>query len=150
VWDKGKAALVDIAVECEAFTVRYGIFLPGCGGWGGERGPSATSQEWHPSWHSRHATDRSRAALYRLTGDLHPIHIDSEVARANGFDRPILHGLCCREMRSTCPPMAVTRGYSSRRRSGRPRPSRAGARSSADKCRMGGGRTSVRRHHSCA
>ena len=94
VWDKGKAAIVTIVVECETFTARYGIFLPGRGGWGGERGPSASSQEWHPSWQGRHATDRSRAALYRLTGDLHPIHIDSEVARANGFDRPILHGLC--------------------------------------------------------
>ena len=94
VWDKGKAAIVDIAVQCEVFTVRYGIFLPGRGGWGGERGPSASSPEWQPSWRGRHATDRSRAALYRLTGDLHPIHIDVEVARANGFDRPILHGLC--------------------------------------------------------
>ena len=38
VWDKGKAAIVTIVVECEIFTARYGIFLPGRGGWGGERG----------------------------------------------------------------------------------------------------------------
>ena len=94
VWDKGKAAIVGIVVECEIFTARYGIFLPRRGGWGGERGPSASSTRWHPSWRGRHAVDRNRAALYRLTGDQHPIHIDIEVARANGFDRPILHGLC--------------------------------------------------------
>ena len=94
VWDTGKAAIVTVVVECETFTARYGIFLPGRGGWGGERGPSASRQEWQPCWQGCHATDRSRAALYRLTGDLHPIHIDVEVARANGFDRPILHGLC--------------------------------------------------------
>ena len=94
VWDKGKAAIVGIVVECEVFTARYGIFLPGRGGWGGERGPSASASQWHPSWRGRHAVDRNRAALYRLTGDLHPIHIDIEVARANGFERPILHGLC--------------------------------------------------------
>ena len=94
VWDKGKAAIVRIVVECEIFTAHYGIFLPGRGGWGGERGPSASSAQWRPSWRGRHAVDRNRAALYRLTGDRHPIHIDMEVARANGFDRPILHGLC--------------------------------------------------------
>ena len=96
VWDKGKAALVDIVVESEFFKVSYGIFLPGLGGWGGERGLGSPSmdEETGDIWNGSYATSPNQAALYRLTGDLHPIHIDPQVAQANSFERPILHGLC--------------------------------------------------------
>lgn len=96
VWDKGSAGVAVIAVEAEAFVARYTIFVPGAGGWGGERGPSAPRGDEleMPTWSETFRVPDNWAAIYRLTGDYHPVHIDPIAAQAMGLDRPILHGLC--------------------------------------------------------
>jgi acyl dehydratase len=96
VWDKGSAALLEISAESEYFQTTYQIFVPGAGGFGGERGRTRPGDAVdRPADRTQSlTTSPTQAALYRMTGDGHPLHIDPEVATTAGFDRPILHGLC--------------------------------------------------------
>ncbi len=72
-------------------------FLRGDGGFGGPSGPTrAVHQlpERAPDLVCDLATLPQAALIYRLSGDYNPLHADPEVAKAAGFARPILHGLC--------------------------------------------------------
>jgi acyl dehydratase len=103
LWDKGAAAVIEIETTATdddgpLFTAKAGIFARGSGGFGGERGPSAKEKNNPPEKEPDHVvSDETRieqAAIYRLSGDRNPLHIDPDFAKAGGFDTPILHGLC--------------------------------------------------------
>ncbi|CAI4046494.1 hypothetical protein SUVZ_11G2220 [Saccharomyces uvarum] len=47
-----------------------------------------------PDFEVEISTNKDQAALYRLSGDLNPLHIDPALAKAVKFPAPILHGLC--------------------------------------------------------
>jgi len=71
--------------------------MRGDGGFGGPAGPLPTPHplpDRAPDQVLSIATLPQAALIYRLSGDYNPLHADPAVARAGGFDKPILHGLC--------------------------------------------------------
>ena len=103
VWDKGKAAVIVTETAAEddngpMFTTRSTLFIRGAGGFGGERGPSTAGLNVPPERQPDHVvedvTRPEQGAIYRLSGDFNPLHIDPDFAKMAGFDKPIVHGLC--------------------------------------------------------
>lgn len=103
VWDKGKAAVLGVEslgtdADGELFKTHATLFVRGAGGFGGERGPSTVGKnevpDRAPDIVARDATRPEQGAIYRLSGDRHPIHIDPDFARLGGFEKPFVHGLC--------------------------------------------------------
>lgn len=79
------------------FTMGCTIVARGDGGFGGPRGkgiPPHRVPRREPDLSCDIDTRKDQALLYRLTGDRNPLHADPAQARAVGYDRPILHGLC--------------------------------------------------------
>jgi acyl dehydratase len=72
-------------------------FLRGAGGFGGPTGPTKPVHqlpERAPDLVCDIKTLPQAALIYRLSGDYNPLHADPAIAKAAGFPRPILHGLC--------------------------------------------------------
>jgi len=81
----------------EICTLTSTSFLRGNGGFGGppKQAPAPHNlPERDPDGSIDMPTLPQAALIYRLSGDYNPLHADPDVARAGGFERPILHGLC--------------------------------------------------------
>lgn len=109
VVDKGNAGIVvtgsttkDKKTGKDLFYNESTVFIRGSGGFGGpskgtDRG--AATRVYKPPGRApdavvEEATTEEQAAVYRLSGDRNPLHIDPEFSKVGGFKTPILHGLC--------------------------------------------------------
>jgi acyl dehydratase len=103
IWDMKIGALVSMESRTSVngtptARTEWQLLMRGEGGFGGERPPgllrTKPPSDVEPAVRAEVPTSLSQALLYRLNGDINPIHSHPEVAKAAGFDRPILHGLC--------------------------------------------------------
>lgn len=102
--DKKKATVMVVLTEAKdketgevVFRIYSNLFIRGIGGFG-HKGtiknsfPSAPKRQ--PDHVSTEKTTKNLAFLYRLNGDLNPLHVDPQMSEMGGFKVPILHGLC--------------------------------------------------------
>lgn len=105
IYDKGDSgAIVNLRLESRnedgdvVFENKAIIVDRSAGNFGGDRGPKTEKvvppEGKDPDFRVEYTTTKDQAALYRLSGDKNPLHIDPGFAKEGGFDRPILHGLC--------------------------------------------------------
>ncbi|KAI8591188.1 hypothetical protein HDU88_004141 [Geranomyces variabilis] len=105
--DKGKGCVVVMGTETKdedgnlIYYNEFSNFIRGTKGVGNktgkERGAATALNEAPkraPDAVVTEKTTENQAALYRLSGDYNPLHIDPNMSKIGGFDVPILHGLC--------------------------------------------------------
>jgi len=104
IYDMKKMANVFVKTTTEVngepcFDTEWSILYRGAGGFGGEPPPKddapGLSKDTPRTWTFEEQTAPEQALLYRLSGDLNPLHADPDFAAMVGFPQgPILHGLC--------------------------------------------------------
>jgi NAD(P)-dependent dehydrogenase (short-subunit alcohol dehydrogenase family)/acyl dehydratase len=103
-YDKGEGKGALIVAEFETrhsggqrlFTSIVTVLARLDGGFGGEKPPREDVHfpERPPDAKISDTPSSNQPLIFRLSGDVFPLHVDSEFARMAGFERPIMHGLC--------------------------------------------------------
>ena len=104
-YDKGPARGAIIEVETtvknkknneEICKLVSTTFARGDGGFGGPDSPKKEIfiPDGEPDYVSEVPTKPDQALIFRLSGDYNPLHSDPNFAKAAGFEKPILHGMC--------------------------------------------------------
>nr|XP_031828485.1 peroxisomal multifunctional enzyme type 2 [Nomia melanderi] len=106
ILDKGSGAVFLINYETfdtmtgdKLSTGQISLFSIGSGGFQGKRTsphvvPTIDPPNRKPDASVTQQTSFDQAALYRLSGDRNPLHIDPNLAQMAGYKTPLLHGLC--------------------------------------------------------
>ena len=90
-------SILDKETGAAIATLTSTTVMRGDGGFGGPSGPTPAPHQLParpPDAVLDIPTLPQAALIYRLSGDMNPLHADPKVAAAAGFPRPILHGLC--------------------------------------------------------
>jgi len=104
-FDKGasKGAIIDVETTVklksdgtEICKLISTTFARGDGGFNGPESPPQEifEPEGSPDLVDEITTKPDQALIFRLSGDYNPLHSDPNFAKAAGFPKPILHGLC--------------------------------------------------------
>ncbi|HDZ55233.1 MAG TPA: 3-alpha,7-alpha,12-alpha-trihydroxy-5-beta-cholest-24-enoyl-CoA hydratase [Pseudomonas xinjiangensis] len=106
IYDKGEAKgavlymsrrLYDADSGAHLATSSWSTFMRGNGGFGGtaegQPKPHPVPDDRPCDFETDLISRPEQAVIYRLSGDLNPLHIDPQFAGKAGFDKPILHGM---------------------------------------------------------
>jgi NAD(P)-dependent dehydrogenase (short-subunit alcohol dehydrogenase family)/acyl dehydratase len=103
-YDKGKekGALIIAKFETrhsngtKLFTSIATVFARLDGGFGGDDTPKKQTHfpDGEPDFSVEAVPSPDQPLIFRLSGDIFQLHVDSEFAKMAGFERPIMHGLC--------------------------------------------------------
>ena len=104
IYDKGAETGALVVAEADTyhsngrklFTNIFTLFSRRDGGFGGPDAPQEPVEfpDRPPDFEEENRPGEDQPLLYRLSGDIFQLHVDPDFARASGFQKPIMHGLC--------------------------------------------------------